>query len=473
MIHHSSQNNAFVILAAGLGSRMHSQRAKAMHTIAGKPMIGHIVEMLETAFSANKNNIFVVTHSFKEQIIDYFGDRITPVVQNAPQGTADAVHVALPYLKHFSNAVILYGDVPFVRAETIRALLRKQDFIDTMTILTNQVGDPTGYGRIIRNDEDVIVGIQEERDASLEERKIREVNTGIMAVSVEILHKYLPRIENHNAQQEYYLTTLVELLAKEEVIVLNVQAKDSEEVLGANNMLQLSHLEITYQARLRRQLLEQGLRLLDPDSVTIHGTIEHRSDCIVEPNAFFQGKNIMGEHVSIGTGSVVKDSIIGDHVTILPFSYIDSAVIEPHCVIGPYARLRPKTKLASDVRVGNFVEIKASQVGKGTKINHLSYIGDASIGEEANIGASTVICNYDGCQKHPTHIGNQAFVGSHSTLVAPVSVGEKVNVAAGTVVTKDTPDGGGLVISRPEEHFKPDWKAPCERINHKKRPKKQ
>jgi bifunctional UDP-N-acetylglucosamine pyrophosphorylase / glucosamine-1-phosphate N-acetyltransferase len=447
-----------VILAAGQGKRMKSSLPKVLHTIAGKPMLGHV---LSTVYRINSDCLpcVVVGHA-QEFVRDYINKEFPTVrlaVQEQQLGTGHAVLQALPSLGEASTTLILYGDVPLIQGETLQAMLNlAQD--GALTILTQELENPTGYGRIVRNLESEVIGIVEEKDASPEIKQICEINTGIMACPTKDLKEWLTKLEPNNAQGEYYLTDIVGMAAKQSMPIRTMHPAFRFEVEGVNSRSQLESLEREWQQHLAQQLLLEGVSVTDCSRIDIRGNLNCANDVVIDVGCIFEGDVNIAFGVHIGPYCVIKNCTIGMGTQIKAFSHLEGAVIGEQAVIGPYARLRPGTTLDHEVHVGNFVEIKNSVIGKNSKANHLAYIGDADIGERVNVGAGTITCNYDGVNKHRTVIKNDAFIGSDSQLVAPVTVGEGATLGAGTTLTKDAPDHQ-LTISRSEQKSL-KWKRP-------------
>lgn len=432
-----------VILAAGQGKRMKSDLPKVLHTLAGKPLLGHV---LDTAVRMRPESICVVYGHGGDAVPKAFADRpeIHWARQDSQLGTGHAVKQALPYLREDTHTLILYGDVPLIKVETLEAL--KSQATSGLAILTVTLEDPSGYGRIVRK-KSKIAKIVEQKDATPDELAIAEVNTGIMLVATSKLKQWLGRIRAENAQKEYYLTDIVSLAVEEGVSVGSVEPQSATETLGVNSRAQLSLLERAFQKEIAEILMEQGTTLLDPDRLDVRGTLKAGKDCVIDVNCVFEGEVVLGDRVSIGPHCVIRNVQIGDGTTIEAFCHINGAQIGERCSVGPYARLRPATSLDEDVHIGNFVEIKASQIQSGTKAGHLSYLGDSTIGRNVNVGAGTITCNYDGANKHRTIIEDDVFIGSDTQLIAPVTVRRGATLAAGTTLAKDAPEDM-LTLSR-------------------------
>lgn len=445
-----------VILAAGQGKRMNSKLPKVLQPISNKPMLHHVIE---TAKKLNPNKLIVVYGHGGEQVQSYveehFPNQITWAFQDKQLGTGHALKCALPYLDKDGITLVLYGDVPLITEHTLNAIIAKLN--NNLVMLSDIMSNPIGYGRVVRDLHNNICAIVEEKDASTEHKKITEVNTGFYAFSNTHLEKWLNNLSSNNAQGEYYLTDVVAMAYEDKLSVASIAAPYSYEVMGVNNKLQLEELERIHQVNLANQLLLNGVTLIDKKRIDIRGEVVAGQDCIIDVNCIFEGKVTLGNNVTIGAGCIVKDTIIADNVIVQAYSIIDGAQIGEHAHIGPYARLRPATKLSAGARVGNFVEIKKSTIGVGSKVNHLTYVGDSTIGNAVNIGAGTVTCNYDGQNKFNTIIGDNVFIGSGSMLVAPVTIGDNALIAAGSVITKNAPDNE-LTVSRAKQITIVGWK---------------
>lgn len=444
-----------VILAAGKGTRMRSQMPKVLHTLAGKPMVAHV---LQTAADLRPERTHVVIGHGADQLRQALADEdVTFAVQEEQKGTGHAAAQALSQLGS-GNVLILYGDVPLIQRETLSALLAHVDE-QHMGLLTVILDDPTGYGRIVRNDAGEAVAIVEQKDANDAERAITECNTGIMAMTSDQLKRWLPKLSADNAQGEYYLTDVIEMAAAEGIQVCTEQPATAIEVEGVNNRAQMARLERAYQTHQANQLMEQGVALADPARLDVRGSLTCGHDVFIDVGCIFEGNVELGEGVRVGPYCVIKNSTIGAESTVDSHSVIDHTVAAGHNQIGPYARLRPGTRLAVNAKVGNFVETKNADVGEGSKINHLSYVGDARLGRNVNVGAGTITCNYDGANKHHTEIGDHVFVGSNSALVAPVTIGRGATVGAGSTIAKDV-SAQALAVTRSKQLEKADWPRP-------------
>ncbi|MBL3527324.1 MAG: bifunctional UDP-N-acetylglucosamine diphosphorylase/glucosamine-1-phosphate N-acetyltransferase GlmU [gamma proteobacterium endosymbiont of Lamellibrachia anaximandri] len=451
-----------LILAAGQGTRMRSRLPKVLHPLAGKPLLSHVVE---TAQAFSPDRITVIYGHGGEQVKSALADQHLDWCEQKEQlGTGHAVIEALPHLKSDDQVLILYGDVPLISGATLEALMARLGKSD-LALLTVKLENPSGYGRIVRDSDHHITSIVEQKDASEAELAINEINTGIMAVSRARLEGWLARIDDNNAQQEYYLTDIIALAVEDGVEVQSVHPSSEEEVMGINDRAQLAFLERYYQRQRADELMTAGASLADPARVDIRGELVVGQDVFIDCNAIFEGHVELADGVKIGPNVVIKNARIGEDVEILPNCVIEDAEIGAGSRIGPFARVRPETKLAERVNVGNFVEIKKSTVGRGSKINHLSYVGDSLVGHSVNIGAGTITCNYDGANKHQTVIGDNAFIGSDSQLVAPVVIGDGATVGAGSTITRDAAPNS-LTLSRAKQITVNSWHRPV------KQPKK-
>ncbi len=447
---------ATCILAAGQGKRMYSQLPKVLHQIAGKPLVEHV---LDTATAVSAEPPIVVYGHGGDQLQTAFASRAIIWVEQSEQlGTGHAVAQALPHLAAEALVLILYGDVPLLSVPTVQRLLAAAA-ASGFSLLTVNLAKPTGYGRIIRNARNEIVRITEHKDASADELAIPEVNTGIMAVKSEYLQRWLPGLRNHNAQGEYYLTDCVALAVSEGIAVVGVAATNELEVTGVNNRVQLAQLERAYQHAAAQRLMETGVTLRDPARLDIRGTLDCGQDVIIDVNVVFAGRVRLGDGVVIGPNCVISESTLAAGVEVLANSVIDQAIIGADSRIGPFARVRPETELGPGVHIGNFVEIKKSRIAAGSKVNHLSYIGDSEIGRSVNVGAGTITCNYDGAFKHKTVIEDDVFIGSDTQLVAPVTIGRGSTIGAGTTVTENV-EPECLIISRVRQKAISGWQRP-------------
>jgi len=448
-----------VILAAGPGKRMHSSTLKVLHRLAGRALLAHV---FDTAKQLSPKVICVVYGHGGELVRQAVEENGVVWVMQEPQlGTGHAVMQAAPHLDERWPTLVLYGDVPLIRAETLRHLVEATG--TGLGLLTAILDNPTGYGRILRNGKKV-VGIVEEKDANARQRALREINTGIVVAPTRKLKSWLAKLKDNNAQKEYYLTDIVALATKERVPVTAIRADAAWETLGANSRGQLAELERIYQRKLAASLMEQGLALADPSRCDVRGSLACGRDVAVDVNCVFEGEVKLGDGASVGANCVLKDVTVGAGTRIEPFCHLEDADIGADCRIGPYARIRPgtRTRLAEGVHIGNFVEVKASSIGAGSKANHLTYIGDSEVGRNVNVGAGTIVCNYDGANKHRTVIEDDVFIGSDTQLVAPVRVGRGATLGAGTTLTKDAP-AGELTLSRVKQVSIPGWQRPVKK----------
>ena len=446
-----------IILAAGKGTRMCSQLPKVLHQIANRPLLKHVYDM---SSQLENNNIKIVYGHGADLVRDTLKDiDVSWIEQKQQLGTGHAVQQTCDQFADSDTVLILYGDVPLLKLSTVKELINNVNS-QSIALLTVNLEDATGYGRIVRNPLGQVTKIVEQKDATAAEQLIKEGNTGIMAVQGQQLKKWLGQLGNNNAQGEYYLTDVIEMAVADGIAVITSQPISVDEVLGVNNRIQLSHLERVYQSEQADLLMEQGVTLMDPARFDLRGTIESLgTDIIIDVNVILEGKNSIGSNVRIGANTYINNSIIADNVDILANCIIDNAIIGQASKIGPFARLRPETVLAEQVHIGNFVEIKKSSIATASKINHLSYIGDATVGSHVNIGAGTITCNYDGVNKFRTIIEDGAFIGSDSQLVAPVIIGKNATIGAGSTITKDSPEHQ-LTLSRTKQVSISGWQRP-------------
>jgi bifunctional UDP-N-acetylglucosamine pyrophosphorylase/glucosamine-1-phosphate N-acetyltransferase len=439
---------------------MRSARPKVLHKIANRSLLEHVYA---TSKSINDNEVIIIYGHGGELVKQTLADLDAQWVEQKQQlGTGHAVLQADSLLNNDDTVLILYGDVPLLSSESITALLQHVS-AQSMALLTVNLNDPSGYGRIVRDRGGKVAKIVEHKDATDQERQIKEVNTGILAAKGDKLKAWIAQLDNSNAQQEFYLTDIIEMAVKEGVEVKTSQPEHPDEVMGVNNRKQLSYLERVYQSIQADKLMEAGVTLFDPARVDCRGSFEALGqDVSVDINVIFEGSNSIGHNVKIGANTIISNSIIADNVEILANCVIDNAVIGAGSRIGPFARLRPQAELAEQVHIGNFVEIKKATVAQGSKINHLSYIGDATIGSKVNIGAGTITCNYDGVNKFRTVIEEGAFIGSDTQLIAPVTVGKNATIGAGSTVTKDTPESQ-LTLSRSKQISIKNWQRPVKK----------
>jgi bifunctional UDP-N-acetylglucosamine pyrophosphorylase/glucosamine-1-phosphate N-acetyltransferase len=447
---------SIIILAAGQGTRMKSSLPKILHPLAGRTLIEHVYI---AASPFDSSDVHVVYGFGGKQILEKLSHLQVKWVEQAEQlGTGHAVAQAINDVPGKDNVLILYGDVPLITYATLERLVsasRESGF----SLLTSYIDDPRGYGRIIRDSKGDITSIVEEKDATEEQRSVCEINTGMMTVKASWLKKWLSDLSNDNSQGEYYLTDVIKMAVDEGIIIESISSESVVEIQGVNDRRQLSELERYYQLVQAHHLMKEGVTLMDPNRFDLRGELEIGRDISIDINTIIEGSVSIGDNVRIGQNCHMKDADIGDNVTILPNCVIENAIIGKNCRIGPFARVRPETRLAANVHIGNFVEIKKSEIAEGSKVNHLSYIGDSEIGKDTNIGAGTITCNYDGAHKHKTVIGNNVFVGSDTQLVAPVSIGDNVTIGAGTTVTKDV-EKDTLTVSRAEQKNIKGWKRP-------------
>ncbi len=444
-----------VILAAGQGKRMHSNLPKVLHPLAGKALVSHVIDCARQL--SPQTLCLVYGHGGDAVRTTLDAPDLLWALQEPQLGTGHAVQQALPHLKGDGTTLILYGDVPLIRTETLKTLIQAAH--GALAILTVELADPSGYGRIVRNEAGQVIRIVEQKDASAEERSIREINTGIMAMPTARLGEWLSRLSNNNAQKEYYLTDIVSMAVAEGLPIHTTHPKKEWEVVGVNNKVQLAELERIAQRDCAEQLMEQGVRLADPARLDVRGELTCGRDVFIDVNCVFEGKVELEEAVEIGPNCVIKNARIGAGTRLAAFTHIEDAIVGPDGQIGPFARLRPGTELGADVHIGNFVEIKKTKIAAHSKANHLAYIGDAVIGSRVNVGAGTITCNYDGANKFQTIIEDDAFIGSDTQLVAPVTVGRGATLGAGTTLTKDAPPDT-LTLSRIKQISITGWKRP-------------
>ena len=441
-----------VILAAGEGSRMLSSKAKSLQPVGGHSMLRRIYESIE---DITDETTFVVGYE-KDSIIhetNLFDGRVNITEQKQAIGTADAVKSSLDTIAAGSKVLVLYGDVPLIQKTTLKDLIAMTH--ENLTILTTEIDNPSGYGRVKKDSDGMAQAIIEEKDASKEEKQIKEIFTGILCCNKNLLEEAIDEVGNDNAAKEYYLTDIVSII-NEKGFKINTCLVPNEEVQGANTKTELAKLEKIYRKMKAEELLKMGITLSDPSRVDVRGTVSAGKDCSIDINVILDGNINLGDNVTIGPNTILKDVEIGDGSTIEAFSHLVSSKVGEGCSIGPYARLREGSHIDNGAKIGNFVETKKTKVGKNSKANHLAYLGDAEIGENSNIGAGTITCNYDGKKKHSTKIGDESFVGTNSSLVAPVTIGSNTYVAAGSVITKDVPDNA-LGVGRAKQDNKENW----------------
>lgn len=443
-----------VILAAGSGKRMHSSLPKVLHTIANKTLLEHVVQ---TATSLGSEEPPIVVYGYQGETVKRMLPNlsVTWIEQNEQLGTGHALQQALPHISDNNQVLLLYGDVPLITNETLKTLMNETPK-NTLGIITANVINPTGFGRIVRDESGQIQRIVEEKDASELEKKICEINTGIYFMEMKHLKTWLPRLSRQNSQQEYYLTDILGMAHQENVPIHSIEPKATEEILGANNRAQLAQLERYYQRKIAEYWMEKGVTIADPNRLDIRGEFKSGNDVFIDVNVILEGKVEIGNNCKIGPNTILRNVTIKDNVEILANCVIEGATIESHCKIGPFARIRPETMVADHVEIGNFIEIKNSILGAFTKAHHVGYLGDAEIGKKVNIGAGTITCNYDGANKHKTFIHDNAFIGSNSELVAPVTIGECATIGAGSTITKNAP-ANQLTLCRGEQRSIKNW----------------
>jgi bifunctional UDP-N-acetylglucosamine pyrophosphorylase/glucosamine-1-phosphate N-acetyltransferase len=444
-----------IILAAGKGTRMRSSLPKVLQPLAGRPLLGHVIE---TAKKLNADNIITIFGHGGELVQQAFATENVQWVEQAEQlGTGHAVKVTLPVLPADGISLILSGDVPCITQDTLQKLLDASTSTG-IGLVTLTVADATGYGRIVREN-GKIQAIVEHKDASEEQRKIKEFNTGIYAVSNAKLHQWLPQLSNNNAQGEYYLTDIVAMAIADGLEVASVEPERAFEVEGVNDRIQLAALEREFQQYQAKLLMQQGVHLIDPSRFDLRGKLNAGSDVRIDINVIIEGECTFGNNVEIGAGCIIKNTDIAAGTKVQPYSVFENAVIGSDVQIGPFARLRPGAKLADEVHIGNFVEVKNTHIGTGSKANHFAYLGDAEIGAGSNIGAGTITCNYDGANKHKTIIGDNVFIGTNNSLVAPVRIGNGATTGAGSTITRDVADHS-LAVERSKQFEKENYQRP-------------
>lgn len=448
-----------IILAAGQGTRMYSDTPKVLHDLGGKPLLVHV---LNTAASLEAQTIHVVYGHGGERVRDCLeGNDLNWVLQAEQKGTGHALIQALRDVADDALVLVLYGDVPLIQRETLTALVKAASD-DRLALVTVELDDPTSYGRIIRDAEGRVVKIVEEKDASTDERAVQEVNAGFLAAPAGRLKSWLANVDNQNAKGEYYLTDVIAIAAASGFSIATCKPRSTWEIRGVNNKLELAQLERVYQQQQAQVLMKQGVTLRDPTRFDLRGQLKAGRDVVIDVNVVLEGEVVLGDSVQIGPNNFLRSSSIGAATVILANCVIEESVVGRNCQIGPFARLRPGPQIADQARIGNFVEIKKSEIGEGSKINHLSYVGDTVVGKNVNIGAGTITCNYDGANKNQTIIGDNVFIGSDVQLVAPVTVGEGATIGAGSTITKDAP-AGQLTLSRAEQRTRKGWKRPVKK----------
>ena len=448
-------NLNIVILAAGIGKRMHSSLPKVLHTLAGRSLLAHV---LDAARALSPHKIIVVAGHEAQRVRDAAAAGDVVFVNQSPQlGTGHAVQQALPELVPGGRTLVLLGDVPLIRAETLRPLIEGK--VNCVTMLTAVLVDATGYGRVVRDGKKKVTRVVEHRDATAAQKKIREINTGIFAFPTDKLTQWLPKLDNKNSQNEFYITDLVPMALKARVPVEAVVCADVNQIHGVNSRLQLAQLDRVYQTHLAHALLEAGVAIADPARFDVRGNLSCGRDVTIDVGCVFEGKITLGDGVRVGPYSVLKNVTVAAGTQIDAYCHLADATIGENCRIGPYARLRPGAELSEDVHIGNFVEVKASTIGAGSKANHLAYIGDSTVGRNVNVGAGTITCNYDGANKHRTIIEDDVFIGSDTQLVAPVTVRKGATIGAGATITKEVP-ANALAISRAKQIAIEGWQRP-------------
>ncbi|MFA5938128.1 MAG: bifunctional UDP-N-acetylglucosamine diphosphorylase/glucosamine-1-phosphate N-acetyltransferase GlmU [Sinimarinibacterium sp.] len=452
-----------IVLAAGQGTRMKSALPKVLHPLGGQPMLAQVLDAAQALSAAG---VHIVYGHGGEQVRGWFesakrGDAVRWAQQAEQKGTAHAVQQAMPAVPDDAVVLVMYGDVPLISQQTLAQLLEAGQ--KSLAVLTVELAEPTGYGRILRNRAGAVTGIVEEKDANARQRRIREVNTGFIAAPAKRLRGWLAKVRNDNAKGEYYLTDIVALAVRDKLKVATVTAVSAEEVEGINDRLQLARMERVLQRRRAETLLRAGVQLADPCRFDLRGTLVHGRDVSIDVGCVFEGRVELGDGVRIGPYCVLRDVTLGAGTLVDAHSVLEKAVAGRDCRIGPFARLRPDAALADEVHVGNFVEIKKVKLGRGSKANHLAYLGDGAVGAGVNIGAGTIFCNYDGANKHETIIEDGAFIGSDTQLVAPVRVGKGATVGAGSTIAKDVPPGGLTLCRAREQKTYPNWKRPLKK----------
>ncbi|MEH6442749.1 MAG: bifunctional UDP-N-acetylglucosamine diphosphorylase/glucosamine-1-phosphate N-acetyltransferase GlmU [Oceanospirillaceae bacterium] len=449
-----------IILAAGKGSRMRSSLPKVLHKIGGKPMVQHVIDQANT-LDISQHDItthVVVGHQAAMMQETLTGQNIVFALQSEQLGTGHAVAQALKNVSNNGVSLILYGDVPLTQSNTMQMLLDTANS-DQIGLLTVNLANPMGYGRIVRDANQQVKAIVEQKDASAEQLKISEINTGIMAVPNKFLRKWIAQLNNNNAQGEYYLTDIIAMAAADNVEVITQSPNAEQEVQGVNDKVQLAQLERYFQFQKARDLMIAGATLIDPSRIDIRGSVTIKGEVEIDVNVIFEGDVVLGAGVRIDANCIIKDAVIGENVHIKANSMIEQSTAADNCEIGPFARLRPGTELAAKAKVGNFVETKKAIIGEGSKVNHFTYLGDAVLGADVNVGAGTITCNYDGVNKFKTEIGDGAFIGSNSSLVAPLKIGAGATIGAGSTVTKEVADRQ-LAVARGKQMNLTNWQRP-------------
>ena len=457
-------NTHVIILAAGQGSRMKSSLPKVLHPIAGRSMLEHVLSAAEQTLGGEEQQAHVVIGHGADKVRENLSHaQVNWIEQTEQLGTGHAVIQAAPACDGADVVLVLYGDVPMIQPGTLKSLVSACDG-KNLALLTVDLANPSGYGRIVRDDMGAIQAIVEDKDASPEQKAITETNTGIMAIPGARLGEWLNNLNNDNAQGEYYLTDIVAMAVEEGTPVVHARPGSEMEVQGVNNRVQQAQLERLLQQRNAEQLMHDGVTLMDPSRLDIRGTLTCGHDVVIDINSVFEGEVVLGDDVIIGPNCHIKNAVIGNGTVVKANSVIEDASVGESCDVGPFARLRPGTRLENKAKIGNFVETKKAHIGVGSKVNHLSYVGDAEVGVGVNIGAGTITCNYDGANKFKTTISDGAFIGSNTALVAPVSVGKDAVVGAGSTVTAEVPDGH-LGVARGKQRNIPGWKKPVKQTS--------
>ena len=451
----TTQALSVVILAAGKGTRMYSDLPKVLHPIAGKPMVKHVIDTAKQLGARNIHLVYGHGGDLMQQRLA--AEPVNWVLQTEQLGTGHAMQQAAPFFADDENILMVYGDGPMITPETLQKLIDSKPE-NGVAVLTVVLDNPTGYGRILRENGKVI-GIVEQKDASPEQREIREINTGVLVADGASFKKWLAQLDNNNAQGEYYITDVIGLANRDGRAVVAVQAEDFMEVEGINNRQQLARMERYFQRKQADKLMLAGVMLLDPERFDLRGNLTHGKDVEIDVNVILNGEVRLGNRVKIGAGCVLTNCDIGDDVEIKPYSVLEDATVGANATIGPFSRLRPGAELAENTHVGNFVEIKKAQIGKGSKVNHLTYVGDAEIGQNCNIGAGVITCNYDGANKFKTTIGDNVFVGSDSQLIAPVTIESGATIGAGSTIRYDVKRDELVTTRVPQKHVQ-DWERP-------------
>jgi len=450
---------SIIILAAGQGTRMYSDTPKVLHQLAHKPLLSHVID---TSLLLKPNDIFVVYGHGGEKVRDAFPHASASWVKQKEQlGTGHAVAQAIPLISDDNMVLVLYGDVPLIRPETLKHLTHQVDE-NNISLLTTELSNPFGYGRIVRDEQNQVIRIVEEKDADNNIKTIKEVNTGILAAPAHHLRQWLKALKNDNKQGEYYLTDVIAMAKADKLTINTSHAHDNYEVMGVNDRVQLATLERYYQLQQAQAFMKKGVTLRDPNRFDVRGEVQIGRDTEIDVNVILEGKVTIGDRVKIGANTVIRNSDIAADSQILENCVIEESKIGQHCQIGPFARLRPQAQLSDKVKVGNFVEIKKSQIAANSKINHLSYIGDTEMGSNVNIGAGTITCNYDGANKHKTIIGNGVFVGSDTQLIAPITIGNNATIGAGSTISQNAPEDV-LTLSRVRQVSIPKWQRPIKK----------